>query len=168
MKLIRFISLILLVVLVGAVQAQDEEAEACDYAALAAQLTEVSEGLEASDDPAVELMALQAEIASFQASCNGLTFTSEEEGLLPVIGPIEIPEGLYRVTVVTDGYFILDVEPLEGECGPRGGYTTNIMGVSRDEAVEGAEALAESTGCEALLVIENVTDPWVLTFEKIR
>lgn len=168
MKAFKVVLLILLVVLVGATLAQDEEAEACDYAALAARLTEVGEGLEASEDPAADLMALQTEITFLQASCSGLAFDSEIEGLQPVIGPIEIPEGLYRVTVTTAGYFIMGVDPLDGECGPRDGFSTNVMNVSRDTATEGAEALVDSAGCEALLVIENTTDPWTLTFEKLR
>lgn len=167
MRTLRAAILILFIGLLGVI-VMAQGSEECDYTALAQRLAEASEGLEGSEDPAGDVSALQAELSSFSAACSGLAFDSETEGLQPVIGPVEIPEGLYRLVVTTPGYYIMDIEPLEGECGPRGGFSTNVLNISRDTATEGAEALVESSGCEALLVIDNVTDAWRVSFEKIR
>ncbi len=113
-------------------------------------------------------MAIRDAASIAAAACSGLTFSSDAEGMMPVIGPVEIPEGIYRVTLVTEGFFIMKIDALDGECGEGSRMSSGAFSVMQDTATNGAQIVVNSEGCEALLSISNVTQPWTLEFEKLR
>lgn len=148
-----------------------QESTACDqaaYEAIATALDDYAAQLrDTAGDPDTALRELR-DYASIQvAACTGLSFDSDTEGAQPLIGPIEIPEGLYRATFTSEGNGIIGFEAIDGECeADRGG---NMFAVIRDgEASGGVESLVTSEGCTALLKFDSTSDPWALTFEKIR
>lgn len=102
-------------------------------------------------------------LSELSVQCYGLSFSSNEHGLLPVIGPVYIPAGVYRVTATTAGYMIVNVEVLTGECGEFG----SVVNVSQGRATEGAQSVFRSGECEALIEVSNATEDWLLIFERV-
>jgi hypothetical protein len=146
--------------------AQEETPEAeCDYSRMVETFEFAAENIETSDDPFLMLRQVQFDISMFQAECSGLSFSSEIEGLQPVIGPVEIPEGVYRAIATTEGFMSASVEVIEGEC--EGRSFGSLFNLFQDQATEGAEALFISEGCTAFIEISNTTEPWTLVFEKV-
>jgi hypothetical protein len=93
-----------------------------------------------------------------------LNFDSGTEGLQPVIGPLVLSSGTYRVRVVTNGFFIASIETLSGTCDA--GFM-GLFNLSAGQASNGAEAIFKSKDCLALVTISNVTEPWTLNFEPL-
>jgi hypothetical protein len=167
MKFLHVLILVcLLMVSVGGVVAQDEPT--CDVAEIAASLAVLVDELAEADDPMAALLEIEEATIAARVDCGGLAFNSDDEGLMPVIGPVEIPEGLYRVTFTVNGMASVDIEAVEGACevdGFMGLFFSMEMG-----GVEGAQAIFESDGCEALIMFSDVmlADEWTLDFEKLR
>lgn len=139
----------------------DEIAATLEEAAdLLAQAQEQS-GIDALD----ALIDVKATLAAVE-HCRGLDFEGDS---LTVYDPVYVPEGIYRVTVTADGFFILHAIILEGVCDNReAGTETSIFRISRGEATEGAQTTFISEGCLLLWQTDNVTDPYTVSFEKIR
>ena len=45
------------------------------------------------------------------------SFSSDEAGLQPVLGPLTLPAGVYVFTATTDGYMTVSPQSLSGDCG---------------------------------------------------
>lgn len=114
----------------------------------------------ATDDLTLLLEAVD-EIARLEAACNGL----EWRGAGPeVIGPVELPAGVYRVHARTEGFMAAKIEVIDGEC------QTSVMGLflaSAGELSDGGEAVLRSDGCTAVVALSNVTDPWEVWIEPL-
>jgi hypothetical protein len=88
-----------------------------------------------------------------------------------VLGPIDFPAGVYRAVVFTEGFIIVAISPLSGECGKQSGIflLPTLFNVFEGEARQGAEAIFVSRRCSALIAIENLSRPsWRLSFERIQ
>ncbi len=157
-----------LLIAVTGVSAQEETAEECSAAADA--LTVIADILaEPELSPLDTLDLIYKAAIEARATCMELSFSSEVEGFEPVIGPLIIPEGIYRPTVTTEGYFIMRIVPLRGECGDGTRMSpTSVFNITAGIATTGAQGVVASAGCEALIEIENTSAPWVLSFEKLR
>lgn len=164
-------TLLILVVLavITPVYAQEPVEPRCTKAQIQTMIEMINGGtsalVEEQDMPTVwqVISGLNGPFRRLYTLCNPLVFEGDSQ---QVIGPVSIPAGLYRAILVTDGYFIAAIEPVDGECA-----ATDIFGlfnISSGNATEGAESLLESDGCEALIVTSNVTAHWTLEFEKIR
>lgn len=165
-RFFTFFVFAILVSLVVVAQEDDSPAE-CDYGVMGERLVEVGEGLAESDDPAAALRELQSELSALDAACSGLSFSSEEYGLQPAIGPFVIPAGVYRITAATGGYMITEYTALEG-CED-GDLRDGRFLVSSGEADDGAQvALRLDDDCEVLMVVSNTTESWTIEFEKLR
>lgn len=150
----RFLILLFLIVaFVTSVTAQDE----CDPVVIAEtyapQLAEA-----ATLD---ELQAVQSGLAREIAACNGLYF---EDIASAVIGPIEISEGVYRITATTEGYLIVHELVIDGGCE----FTGFGINIASGEATAGAEFLFKSEGCTVVFETSNVTAPYTLQFELLQ
>jgi len=106
-----------------------------------------------------------ARLSNESVELPNVPFTSASEGLLAVIEPITFDDGLYRVTVTTEGYMIVRVVELSGTCDTGFGSLFNL---SAGQAAQGAQATLTTTACTALIIIENATEPWTLEFENLR
>jgi len=95
--------------------------------------------------------------------CNGMTFSGNGAKLL---GPIDLPAGLYRVTLTTTGYFSAKLEVITGDCESTG--LIGLYGIFEGQANEGSETLIKSSGCTTLIDTSNVTDTWTLTIEPLQ
>ena len=93
-----------------------------------------------------------------------LRFDNASDGTQPVIGPLDLPSGTYRVRVVTNGFFIAHLDAVSGICDA--GFM-GLFNLSSGQANNGAETLLHSTDCVGLIAISNVTEPWTLEFQPI-
>jgi len=109
------------------------------------------------------LAALQPFVSEVMSLCGPLTWEGDSETL---IGPVRIPEGYYRATVTTDGYFITKLTAIDGECSGSSSFMP-LFNLSGEQASDGAEALVMSEGCSALLEISNISAPWTLVLERM-
>ena len=156
----------LIIVIISMASAQDEAAETCDTSSALATISELI--ADAELEPLEILRAIKAAVDEILLQCDGLTFTSENEGRQPVLGPITLDEGLWRLSVETSGTMFLDLTALEGTCegtGQLASVGTLFMIV---QPGDGAETLIESDGCEALLEFSMVSANWEMTLEKLR
>ena len=167
-KLIIFMVGLVVIGLIPVTIAQDEGA-VCDYAAVAEELAEIVGGIAEADDPDAALLDLEKAVVAARIECGGMIFTSEEEGLQPVIGPVELPEGMYRATLTIDGMGVVELDVLDGSCGDSIGMPV-FMVLDMGGAPDGAQTVVESEGCEALISFSSVTfaHNWTLEFEKLR
>jgi hypothetical protein len=109
---------------------------------------------------------LDVAIQGVKTACNPLRFTSDDEGLQAVIGPVSIAPGSYLATVVTDGPITVDLVASEGECSPQA--EGMLFDVAEAEAATGIEALVSSRGCIAVITTHNADQPWTLSLVRIR
>jgi hypothetical protein len=163
-----FLFLFILLLAAFAVLAQDSAYSACeDLSERLAAVQESAAALDASSPSLSEdIAAIQSELAALDAECRGLSFSSEVDGSQPVIGPIILEEGVYRVTFTTDGYGSISGTVLEGDCERE---IRLIFNESEGDASDGSQAVLDIEGdCEVLLELDNITDDWTLTIESLR
>lgn len=152
--------------------AQDAPASS-DCPDAAAVLPVIAEFLtELADEPMTALDVIYDAILEVRVKCAGLVFTSEEYGLDTVIGPIDIPAGVYRVILAAnspDLTFDMEIIGLDGsDCGLR---NPSFFSSGRD----GDQKVLQAEQCTALLetstldwAFDDVPKTWTLTFEKVR
>lgn len=164
----RFLLKILLLILATTpltiLHAQDDVPE-CDYTPT---LEEIINLATEPDDAAAALDEIAAIISAAKIECSGLSFNSEDEGMQPLIGPITLPEGMYRATLTIDGMGMVSMESLDGNCGEDQFGLPLFMVMEMGESE--TQALVDAGGGECLIKFENVTmvDEWTLTFEKLK
>ncbi|QPC82087.1 hypothetical protein G4Y79_20755 [Phototrophicus methaneseepsis] len=139
-----------------------QDTEACDLPAFSGDISEMAGKLTESDDPLGLLTEMASMISQARAECSGFVFTSEEEGLQPVLGPIEFTDGVWIATVKTERYATVQFTALEGDCDEQ--YVFSLM---EGEANDGAQTPLELEGCSTLIGISNTDAPWELTFELV-
>jgi hypothetical protein len=149
-------------------RAQDGGELKCTDADVSAAVDEALAGLQAAQgqDAATAYEAtrqVKAELATLDSLCLGLDFEGSATNV--VSDPVIIPAGVYRVTVTTNGYFMMSGTVLEGRCTD----AINLFILSEGDAVTGAQAVLESEGCTVLWEISTVSaPPYTVTFEKIK
>ena len=161
----------LLLASVAGVAAQDAACTLDDLeitlTALEALVAEAREAQDAED--VAEAIPIVGEIGAIAseslARCGPLAWEGETAQLL---GPADIDAGLYRATVLTEGYFIAQVASVSGECGQGPMMSQFLFNLRGGAASDGAEALFVSEGCTALIETGNISEPWNLTLEKIN
>lgn len=116
-----------------------------------------------NDTDVKALLALRDDITKLNVACNGLKFKGANAKL---IGPFDLPEGNYRFTLTTPGFFIGELKTLSGSCG--GDAIGPMFSIFEGQAKEGAEALVTSNGCRAAINSSNVSAAWTLTIEPVQ
>ena len=164
-KLIVF-SVMICSVLIAA--AQEAAYSSCDdLEARIEQIQSDAAALDAtSESLSLDLMALRTLISGLDSDCRGLSFSSAVDGRQPVLGPLTFEAGVYRATFTTEGFGIVGGTVLDGGCERAVEYMFSEM---RGAASDGAQTVLNlSQDCEVLLQLDNITDDWTLTFEKLR
>lgn len=121
------------------------------------------------DDDTINFLGTARELrrilARMDSNCRGLHFTSDEDGMRPVIGPVDFVGGIWRVTFTTTGYGSVKLEELSGDCG----RDALLFAAFEGDATDGAQkVITTGAGCEALISVENTGDPWDLMFELVK
>ena len=145
--------------------AQEDET-GCEWESIIARLADASEELDTleGEDALGVLVDLARDMQWFNAACHGLVFTSREYGREPAIGPVRIPAGTWRGTMETEGYAIIHLIVLEGDCEvPRTSFLSFSRGTGRAQRVFSAES-----ECDLIIEITNITDDWEFRFDKLR
>ena len=158
-RVIVLIVLVSLLVVAGIVQGQEP---ICSDEDVQAVIDEALTLLEGGDyQSAVEA---RGKLAALDSVCLGLDFKGTAGS---VHGPLDIPEGIYRVTIATNDFFIMKGTILEGECGDSydGEFILfNEFGTGEFEV----EKILKSDGCSVLLETSNIFAPYTVTFEKLK
>jgi len=92
------------------------------------------------------------------------SYSSEELGSMPVLGPIVFDDGSYEFTVTTEGYMILNIQPLSGDCETE--FPGNFIGVRPGEATAGVKGTLNTFNCIAFITMDNVSAPWTITTQQ--
>lgn len=171
---IRIVVILSVIVGLFAQVAIAQDAPGCTAESLTALVASIQEAngtalaaIQAGDlQAAVDALAASDEqVGLMKAVCAGLSF---EDTNAKAIGPIELAEGMYRVTATTDGFMTVELQPTEGSCGDTiGDVVMPVFTIFQDQATTGAEALIPSEGCTTFVEVSNTTTPWTLTFEKV-
>lgn len=94
--------------------------------------------------------------------CNGMIFSGSGAKLL---GPIDLPAGLYKVTAKTDDAFLVRMRILKGLCTASNGE--NLYAFFAGDGAAGAETIIESSTCTILLETD-IAETWSLTIEPLQ
>jgi hypothetical protein len=137
----------------------------CDPAPLFEKANQLKGSGDVQKDAAT-LAEFADEIAQTNIVCNGYRFEGKSN---QVIGPIELPKGIWVLTITTKGFFQLKAKLLTGTCKEddssiEGSY---LFSLSNGEAIEGAGAIVDSAGCRVIFTTELASEPWRLTFEPV-
>jgi hypothetical protein len=160
--------LVLAVLVIAPVRAQEGGELKCSLEDTSAALQTAADLIASvqGQDVAAQYAAtvdIRAALTALDSACLGLDF----EGSANLVSDIVyVPKGVYRVTVVTDGYFIMDFLLLDGDC--KATSYAGLFNVSSGEASTGAQSAFKSDGCSLIWQIENVTMPYKVTFEKLK
>jgi hypothetical protein len=100
-------------------------------------------------------------LADFRLQCAGLEFHGNANS---VLGPVTFPDGTYRVTVTTSGFFIADIEAVSGSCDTD---WNGLFNLTSGRASTGAQSSFTSHGCVGLIEISNISSDWTLVFENL-
>lgn len=170
MRKVLLICVLLLVVGFPTTAQEETQPLNCEIETIAVFLEaiqeDIAEALELyEDDPAAALNIitdLSSSADLIYAQCHGLEFEGDSDR---VLGPVMFPDGFFRATVTTEGYFIAEIVPVSGTCETArfGG----LFNVSSGDATNGAESLLTTEGCTALIQTSIVNAPWTLTFDNI-
>jgi len=102
-----------------------------------------------------------------EAECSGRHFSSEGKGLKSLVGPIALPDGIWKASLHTDGMLTsATVTNVKGTCFE---LIPNLFMVSQTTFDVAQESLlTTSGGCIAMIQIENIGGKqWDLTLEPI-
>ncbi|MFQ3568729.1 MAG: hypothetical protein SNJ59_17210 [Aggregatilineales bacterium] len=149
-------------------QRQNETLEAqCDPSETKAVLVALAEQLPDDARLWARMGALANDLRAAAARCEGLEFTGSRD---EVIGPVEIPAGLYRAVIQSRGSVSIRIEPIDGDCSAsRSFFSDSVFSIfSSGTAPEGDEALFYSSGCLTFIEASFVRAPYTLRFERLN
>jgi len=126
--------------------------------------------LKASGDDAKDmttLLGLRDVITAQNLVCSGYTFEGKSN---QAIGPIELLEGKYLMTVTTTSALIMKGNTLDGKCsvGRDEIDGDSIYAFTAGNGDEGAAVLIDSDGCRVIFTTEYLTRPWKITIEPLN
>ncbi len=167
-KRLVIIILAILIFIALPLAAQEDLPVGCDLSALQTMIAETNDSLTTVDlDTALVLLHdLDNAISTTRAACSGLAFTSDEYGLQPVLGPIDLADGIWKLTFATEGFGAGQTTTLSGDCGEDRYHLFNYMSGEADQG--GQVLMTTSNACSFLFALENADEPWTLAFELIK
>ena len=102
---------------------------------------------------------------ALETSDGSYSFSSDDAGVQPVLGPLSLPAGIYVFTATTDDYMIVKPESLSGDCGRD--LKSSIFSISAGEGSQGAQSVVTAeSDCNVLLEVDLVSEAWTLDIEK--
>ncbi len=133
-----------------------------------AAVAKSAQDAQAAKDPkaALDILAsVSSKITALQADCNGLSFSGNTNS---VIGPIELPDGIYKAVADTTGFLSATITAVDGDCHQGAGqFGSPILYMLTDKATN-AQSVISSSGCTALIEVTTVQAEWSLRIEKIK
>lgn len=133
-----------------------------------AAVAKSAQDAQAAADPkaAVEVLAaVSAKINALQSDCNGLSFSGKTNA---VIGPIDLPAGIYKAIADTSGFLSATITAVDGDCHQGAGdYGSPALFMLMDKSTN-AQSVINSKGCSALIEVTVVQAEWTMRIEKIK
>jgi hypothetical protein len=174
-KLLVIVVVLSLLAALLPLNAQDALPEGCTAEALTTLTDNLTKATDAANTAiaagdlkgAIEgLNAAQLEVTTLGITCSGLSW---EGKAAKVIGPVVIPEGVYRAKTTTTGAMIAQLTVTDGECGVGNVafLQPTLFLLMPGSATDGAEEVLTSTGCTTLIGVSNVQGDWTLSLEKV-
>ncbi len=163
-----FLAILLLLPGVASAQGDGEPlcADADIDAAIDTVLAQLQEAKAQEPSTALETIdEVRQVLAVLNSQCLGLTLTGTAG---TVHGPVDIPEGIYRASVTTEDFFIMNGTVLEGECGDGYGGELFVFNEGLGGGKFTAETVFKSEGCSVLFETSNIFGPYTVTFEKLK
>ena len=133
-----------------------------------AAIAKSAQDAQAAKDPkaAVEILAAaSAKITALQSDCNGLSFSGNTNS---VIGPIELPDGIYKSIVDTTGFLSATIPAVDGDCHHGAVPFGSPMLYMVTDKASNAQSVISSKGWTALIEVTTVQAEWSLRIEKIK
>lgn len=91
---------------------------------------------------------------------------SGRQGSQPVLGPLNLNEGFYIFTLITDGSARVEATSLEA-CGKD--LDGTIFNISAGESIDGAENLVQAEAdCTTYLELSKISAAWTLSIKKVQ
>jgi hypothetical protein len=144
---------VVLCVMTGAFAQDLEKESTCDDAAMATFLEELTALIGTQTDyktPFEFLDAIALAVETQRFTCSGMVLSGVPvEGSSKVIlGPIKIPDGLYRVVMTSPDDILIQFTKLSGDC-----FYSNFF--AEGDATNGSEELLETEDdCEVLIEVD--------------
>jgi len=158
------ISLLLLLMLPSAPAFVSAQAADCNPTPLYAQAATLKSSGDAKRDIDA-LMEFSDDVRQANIACNGFKFEGKSN---QVIGPLDLAQGTWLVTLTTKTTFALHGTLLDGKCTKGGSAIDDfIFGATTGTAAEGMGVVIKSDGCRVLLTTEYASSPWTLTLESV-
>lgn len=85
-----------------------------------------------------------------------------------MIGPIELPEGIYKAVADTTGFLSATITAIDGDCHQGAGDFGSPMLYMLTDKASNAQTVINSKGCTALIEVTVVSAEWSLRIEKIK
>jgi hypothetical protein len=96
------------------------------------------------------------------------TYSSETEGLVPIIGPVRIADGTYIATLVSDGPICVEFAWISGECDFGHDEFDKTLFNSTPSAFPKVRTTITSNDCYGYFMFNEADAPWTLTFEPLQ
>ncbi len=164
MKYLFLVALILIITVnLQSVQTQIDNPK-CDLSRVGEQIAAFKlSGNDKTD--LVALLQIRDAISQADVECSGWTFKGDPKSH-KVIGPIQLPDGVYKATATTKGYLTLDIKEINADCDAGSIFVANV---SEGEGTDGAEHIVSFRGnCKIYLEPSSATASWTLTLEPLR
>ena len=112
--------------------------------------------------PAVDARMGEASVESDASPSDAhYSFSSDEYGLQPVLGPVTLPAGIYVFTATTAGFMSVIPQSLSGDCGLD--LMVAIFNLSHGQGDSGAQSVVDvEADCNVLFEIGNATSGWTM------
>ena len=122
---------------------------------------------ETTGETAAPTSAAEAPPGSAIIVANSLySFNNIDDGQRPVLGPLALQRGLYRITVITDDAIRLAPTTVGGDCGFD--FKIKSMNLRTGVASLGIQSLYEAkSDCEAAFEVLYVADNWKIYIENV-
>lgn len=137
------------------------EVNECSLEGITQQINEITSS---ATDPNNLFAMITTFTGNQRAYCDGLAFTSQEYGRSAVIGPFELPAGVYIINTTANEMFSASATLLTDDCG----FDMLLFSIIHFSQVEDAkESVRIDRDCELLIDISARGD-WKMSWDKIR
>lgn len=141
-----------------------QPAGACDPAALIEKLAQLRPTGDNAKDIGV-LTVIENQIAAMRAACAGqaITFTGEAD---KAFGPLDFPQGTYRVSATSTAALSVSVITVSGECGSLILLSAIFEILTEPRTLEDVFQAGEA--CRAMVKVTGVGPEWEVTFTPVK
>jgi hypothetical protein len=156
--------LALLIIVIPAIKATAQNPQKCDLKPAQNLIADFKATGDNSQDLAA-LLKISKTISAANIACSGYALSGKSA---KIAGPYDLKEGLYLVSIRSEGGLAMTGKVLDGDCG-QGTGSTNAFFEIMTKGRGLMESVVRSGGdCKLLVDIGLTFSPWMLTIEPIE